>query len=302
MRTKIFSLMLCAAAMLLASCGSETETNDTTDSRVALQVSGGINVQSRASNAAWEAGDQIGIYMFAAGTTTIAEGARNIPYETKTDNGRFTPTSAYIYFPIDGSNVDFHAWYPYKKVTSWEADLTNQSSQAAIDLMTADAPSKNKAIYNKENPTVHCDFRHRLTKIVLNIAPGTGVTLADLTGLKVEITKQLKTVLYAPESDALSFTEEATDITLLTKTDGTSAEAILFPDNLIGNPTAERQLVFTLPTTEEEFYWNIPNSKSFNAGEKNIYNITVNRTGLDVTSKITDWTPGNGAGEPGSAE
>ena len=59
--------------------------------------------------------------------------------------------------------------------------------------------------------------------------------------------------------------------------------------------------MFTL-TTGEVFHWDIPNTKSFNAGEKNIYTISINRTGLEVTSEITDWAAGNGNGETGSAQ
>lgn len=311
MRTTKFSkTCLCATAMtamLLTGCGSETEKNENIDGRIALQVSGGINVQTRASNAAWAAGDQIGIYMFAAGTTIIAGGAKNIPYETKTDDGTFTPTDVNIYLPVDGSNVDFHAWYPYKNVTEdWTADLTNQSSQAALDLMTADVASstvEGGTLYNKEQPKVKLNFNHRLTKIVLNIVNGSGISATDLTGLKVEITNQWKTVLYEPEFDAVGFTEESASITLLTKADGTSAEVILFPDDLTNKPIATgRQLVFTLKTTGEVFRWDIPGGKSFNAGDKNIYNISINRTAIDVTGTITDWNKGNEAGEPGSAE
>ena len=40
----------------------------------------------------------------------------------------------------------------------------------------------------------------------------------------------------------------------------------------------------------------------FEAGKKYVYDITVNRTGLGVTSTIEDWTPGNGEnGEQGEA-
>lgn len=302
-------IMLCTFALLPAGCSNDSAPDDgKSDGRVALQVTGGISVQTRAHDKTWDAGDQIGIYMFAAGQTTLVEGADNIPYETKTDAGIFTPVATTIYFPIDGSNVDFHAWYPYKDVGDgeWTADLTDQTSQAVLDLMTADAKSSTQAgaaVYNKENPSVVLNFRHRLTKLQLNITPGKGITPDELKGLKVEITKQWKTAIYAPEFDATGFTEELSSISLLTAADGTSAEAILFPDDLTGKAlTPGRQLVFTFSSTGEKFYWDIPAGKSFNAGDKNIYDITINRRTLDVSGGISDWNEGNGAGEPGSAE
>ena len=52
------------------------------------------------------------------------------------------------------------------------------------------------------------------------------------------------------------------------------------------------------------FNWDLNNSiaDKFEAGKKYVYDITVNRTGLGVTSTIEDWTPGNGEnGEQGEA-
>ena len=300
---------LCTVMLLPAGCSNDSETNvPDSDGRVPLKVTGCIHVQTRAHDAQWDQDDQIGIYMYAAGTTTLAEGAANAPYAKADAGDGFAPVSTPIYFPIDGSNVDFHTWYPYEDVADgeWTADLTDQSSQAALDLMTADAKSSTQeggTVYNKENPAVALNFRHRLTKLQLNITSGKGITPNDLKDLKVELTRQWKTVIYDPEYDALGYTEELSAITLPAKTDGTSSEAILFPDNLTGKAlTTGRQLVFTLKGTDEKFYWDIPADKSFNAGEKNIYNIIINRTTLDVTASITDWNKGNGGGEPGSAE
>ena len=300
----------CTVMLLPAGCSNDNETNvPDSNGRVPLQVSGGINVQTRAHDALWDKDDQIGIYMYAAGTTTIAEGVNNIPYKlADAGNSKFAPSGTTIYFPTDGSNVDFHAWYPYSDVTAgaWTADLANQTSQAALDLMTADAKSDTQeggTVYNKEHFTVALDFSHRLTKLQLNITPGTGIAATDLQNLKVELTQQWKTVSYDPEYEAIGFTEELTTIPLLTAADGTSAEAILFPDDLTKKPlNTGRQLVFTLKSTGEVFLWDIPAEKSFKAGDKNIYDITINRSSLDVTATISDWNKGNSEGEPGSAE
>lgn len=311
----LLGIALCTVMLLPAGCSNDNDNEGTdtpADGRVALEVTGGIEVNTRAHDAAWDTGDRIGIYMFAAGTTDIAEGAKNIPYTTTADaGGSFTPAGTAIYYPVDGSNVDFHAWYPYADVSGagqnqWTADITGQSSQAAIDLMTADAKSEtgeDGTAYNKDHPAVSLNFRHRLTKLVLAIKPGTGISAADLKGLKVEITGQPATATYDPQLDAIGTVKASTDITLLTSSDGTSAQAILFPNDVAGNaPQTGRQLVFTLNATGEVFRWDIPDTKSFKAGEKNLYTITMNRTPLVVTSTVTDWNKGNDDGETGSAE
>lgn len=297
--------MLALAGMVLASCGSDTPGDGNADKRVALQLEAGISVKTRAYDKYWEKNDRIGIYMFSSGTTSVIEGASNIPYETVKGDGSFSPAGTTIYYPVDGSNVDFHAWYPYREVEDvWTIDLSEQGDQPAIDLMTAGAVSVDGGIvYNTHQPSVKFLFRHRLSKIVLEIEDGVGISPADLEGLKVELTGQPTKVTYDPEFDALGMEESYSTITLNTGADGQTAECIVFPNDVAGNtPQASRELVFTLGSTGEVFYYTFPSDKSFDAGERNIYHITVNRTGLEVTSEIEDWNPGNEEGESGSAE
>ena len=74
---------------------------------------------------------------------------------------------------------------------------------------------------------------------------------------------------------------------------------------MLPNTTTEgMQLVFTL-TNGATFRWNIHSagqSQSFVAGSQYKYGITITGTGLEVTSTVADWTPGNGEGENGNAE
>ena len=46
-------------------------------------------------------------------------------------------------------------------------------------------------------------------------------------------------------------------------------------------------------TTGGEFYYSIPDAEgiTFESGKKYQYKITVNQSGLTVTSEISDWTP-----------
>ncbi len=294
-----------ATVLFTASCSSDDDVSAVgTDAQVALQITGGISAQTRASDSSWDAGDQIGIYMYYAGTSDIAEEIENIPYTTSDGTSIFTPVSSTIYFPVDGSNVDFTAWYPYADVETWTADLTDQSSQAAIDLLTAEAKS-GTTVYNKNQPTVALSFQHMLTKLEVNISAGEGISTDDLAGTTVQITGQVSTVTYDPGySIAAGYVQQLATIDLLTTADGTYAEAILCPDDVATAYSTDRgrQLVFTLGSTGEIFRYDIDGDKSFNTGEKNIYNITINRIGLEVTATIEDWTDGNNGGEEGSAE
>ncbi len=299
----LLATALCAATLFAAGCSKDTEPSATTgnDGRVALQLTGGISAQTRAAGSSWDAGDQIGIYMYDAGTNDIAEVAENIPYVTSDGANTFSPVGTIIYFPVDGGNVDFYAWYPYAAVEEWVANLTDQSSQEAIDLMTAEALSNAETkVYHKDQPKLELTFQHRLSKLEVTIKAGNGIETTDLQGLKVEITNQTNAVTYAPGTRTLGCSQDLATVPLLMMEDGSFGEAILCPNDLAA-ATEARQLVFTL-SNGEIFYYDIDGTKSFGSGVKNIYNITINRVSLEVTASIEDWAEGNGGGEEGSAE
>ena len=306
---------MAAAFLSLAGCGNDNEgTTPDGDGRVALQVTSGINVQTRACNDTWESGDAIGIYMLEAGTTTLSESADNRKYVTADGDGKFSAGAAgqTIYFPVDGSTVDFRAYYPYKETIAngiYQVDVTTQTSQKDIDLMSAKVESTPEAPLDKNHPAVAFTFRHLLTKLELNIAAGNGISAADLQGLKVEITNQpvLATYDVVKGGDVSIITtpdtpDKAVDIELLTNAGGTAAEGIVLPNA----STEGMYLRFTLNGIDTPFTWEIHSaaqSQQYEAGKKYVYAITVTRTAINVTSTITDWAQGNGeGGETGSAE
>lgn len=296
------SMTSMAVILMLAGCSSNLEDNGRPDnSPVPLQVNSGI--QTRATNADWAKDDCIGIYMLSAENNSVLPDADNRCYVAQAGgaNVAFMPAAPEhtIYYPIDGSAVDFTAYYPQQSLMGdvYPLNVVDQSNLSSIDLMTATA-----AGHSKEAPAVSFRFRHRLAMLQLSISAGIGITAADLEGVEVEVTRQRASGTYHILSDVFSISSEAeTAIKLNTTADGTKAQAILLPNDVDGNaPLAERQLVFKLKDTGKTFYWSIPDTKYFKSGDKNLYEIVINHTNLDVTSSIEDW--GNGGGGSGSAE
>lgn len=297
-----------AALLLLGACGNDNEgTAPDGGDRVALEVSSGI--ESRAYDNKWESNDAIGIYMLKTGTATISEGAENRRYFTADGGSAFTATTEQtIYFPLDGSKVDFIAYYPYQKTLTngaFALDVSTQTDLSAIDLMTAGVKSTEAEPLDKNHYKVHFKFAHRLTKLELNISNGRGITAENLKGLKVEVTNQRTSGSYDPLFEAFGVDSEPVQtVELNTNADGTLAQAILLPTTMDGiNPiVAGREFLFTLKSTGEVFRWSVPDDKGFERGDKNIYNITINRSGPEVTAEIIDWNKGNGEGSDESAE
>ena len=80
--TKFFTLALLAGAMV--SCSTEDTAPSTQNDKVAVQFTGGINVNTRAAGVAWADGDRIGIFMTGADQSlsadAIKEGVDNVCY------------------------------------------------------------------------------------------------------------------------------------------------------------------------------------------------------------------------------
>lgn len=305
--------------VLFAGCSQDTDLPATgNDDRVALRVSSDITVDNqvrktstRAVDGSWENTDAIGIFAVPA---TGAEEYANRQYTTATATlGTFTPATAdqTIYLPVDGSGRDFVAYYPYTGTMTGSAyaiDLTDQTKQNAIDFMVSERTNgENSKVtgITKAAPTVKFRFHHKLAKLRLNIETGNGFSVnnSELAGLEVEITGQPTTGTFdVLASDAVAETNSNQAITLLTTTDGTKAEGIVFPS---ANFT-DMEFVFTVQGHGEPYKWSLNksnNAQKFEAGKEYIYNIKINKTGIDVTSSIEPWQPGNGeGGETGSAE
>lgn len=297
---------ICAllATVLLPGCSEDREnTPQPTDGRVALQATSGIRMNTRAYDKTWEAGDAIGIYMLN-GTATDGDGNRKYTTAEKTENGSFTAAEGQtLYFPVDGSQRDFVAYYPYRETLAdgnvYTVDVSNQASQKDIDLMGA-AKVERK---DKLNPQVAFVFTHKLVKLAVTIrADGTSLTDADLAGTTVSITHQQTAATYnvLTGGEATVTTGTAKEIDL--HTDGLKAEGIVLP----AATTAGMELMFTVPNLDnQKFHWDVNSaaqSKAFVAGSKYLYTITIGKAGVEVSSKVEDWAPGNGNGETGNAE
>jgi len=291
---KYFAFMttVFAAATLMTACGDKDvqEIISSGPSTVQINVSAGI--QTRAVNSSWTEGDAIGVFSMNGTTAEYA----NMQYTTADGDGNFEAASddAIVWLPIEGTRSVL-AYYPYDSSVSdgiYPVDVSSQDDQEAIDFMVSSAVEN----VSKTQPDVAFTFYHKLTKLVLYISAGEGITADQLGSMNVTITNQYTTGtcdVTADEEVTVSTALEPGDISFITEDQGESYEAIVLP----AESTEGMLLQFEIPQVGT-FSWAVSassNSQQFYSGNKYVYNVSINKTSINVTSEIVDWTAGNGA-------
>ena len=281
--TKLFVLALLAGAMV--SCNTEDTTSTTPNGKVAVQFTGGISVNTRAAGVAWANGDRIGIFMTGANQSlsadAIKEGVDNVCYQTS-GSIAFSPISGgkTIYYPIDG-DVDFYSYYPYTTVSNYKVALNvaDQTNQEAIDFMYAKTTGCNKA-----TPQVDLRFSHMLSRLILNVQPGNGLTEDDLNKLKVTIKDQNTTATFNLADGLISDEGNPTNIQMKAIQVGKRYEAILLP-----TASTIREIEFDLDNGyDAPFVWKM--DSELKGG--NLYNYTtvkLTRSTVDMNGIIESW-------------
>ena len=280
---KFFALALLAGAMV--SCNTEDTASTTPNGKVAVQFTGGISVNTRASGLAWANGDRIGIFMTgtkqALSADAIKEGVDNVCYQTS-GSIAFSPISGgkTIYYPIDG-DVDFYSYYPHTTVSDYKVALNvaDQTNQEAIDFMYAKTTGCNKA-----TPQVDLRFSHMLSRLILNVQPGNGLTEDDLNKLKVTIKDQNTTATFNLADGVISGDGNPANIKMKAVQVGKRYEAILLP-----TASKIREIEFDLDNGyDAPFVWKM--DSELKGG--NLYNYTtvkLTRSTVDMSGTIESW-------------
>ena len=280
---KFFALALLAGAMV--SCNTEDTASTTANGKVAVQFTGGISVNTRASGLAWADGDRIGIFMTGTKQTlsadAIKEGVDNVCYQTS-GSIAFSPISGgkTIYYPIDG-DVDFYSYYPHTTVSDYKVALNvaDQTNQEAIDFMYAKTTGCNKA-----TPQVDLRFSHMLSRLILNVQAGNGLTEDDLNKLTVTIKDQNTTATFNLADGVISGEGNPDNIQMKAVQVGKRYEAILLP-----TASKIREIEFELNNGfDAPFVWKM--DQELTGG--NLYNYTtvkLTRSTVDMSGTIESW-------------
>lgn len=313
---KEIRLMAATAAALLLLAGCEKESNNTVENGpVAARIhtvidpmtsgpgsSGGSGTDgtptTRAAGTAWTANDAIGI------TATHTDGTKlldNAHYLTPDDNGKFEAENGEVFYFTDNAEVDFTAYYPWTApeklkngiihdVFTKEANQTPEN-QPKIDFLFATAKG------SATNADVKLQFRHCMSRVVLNFKPGDGIAALDdikyslygmaLYGTFNTLTGEAKSE--GPSSDILTLTVPGNGAAEL------SSPLILLPQQGDG----WCRLVLTMRGTKYSAEFQLPqnpqsgNVRELLAGHSYTYNVKINNTTMTISpATINPWEDG----------
>ncbi|MDR2912356.1 MAG: fimbrillin family protein [Alistipes sp.] len=308
----IFATAAMCAAITLASCNSGGDANVTPETPDAQQpvsftaTVGNVDASpaTRASGDTWATNDKIGVFMVGNGGTSVVDGVTNRELTTTAGDGAFaTAEGSEIYYPTDGSKVDFIAYYPYDAAKSaldlpYSVTLGDQTNQAVFDLLWAKSDNSGAGYSKTSEGAVALNFKHVLSKLVMNVKAGDGVGESELDGhMTVTIKETHSGVRFNFGSGAFLQQLLPTDITahFVGTSNGENNSTIYNYDAIVApfNYTFSAVTVEFELTSGEKFVW-APGAIEFVSGKQHTYNVTLNRTGVSATGSITDWVAGTG--------
>ena len=279
--------------VLLTSCSDNENKSNYLDDGF-IRFNGFVqktNLAFSESEAEWSNCDAIGVYIKESGkdlSTNVLQ--NNIKYITYDGEGKFNvaQSSQPAVYPVDGSSVDIIGYHPYRTIITnyeYKVDLTNQSNQADLDLLYSDnIRNQSKGM----SGDINLLFTHELTKIIVNVSAGTGIT--DLTGLTTVVAgTKARGQFNLSNGTLVPDNASEMDILLDTQLDGSikaRVEGILLPSTA----SAGRSVIFYL--NDKIFPWDIPDNTVFMAGAQYMYEAILNKEEvlmINPNATITDW-------------
>lgn len=312
------------AAVALAMTGCSNDENEEMDNwNGEIRLSSGVAVQTRANTQAEQIQKDETVYAWVDKASTPA--ASYIKAWTLTADGNGSLTGSSQFYPTDDSSLDFYALhgnfasdaftenttaFPEAAVGySVEADQSGTDSYAKSDLLYA----VKKGVTRSSN-AVELSFYHMLSKVEVALKSGNGKP--NLEGATVTIEGTKLKAEFTPSKDVAMDDQSARENMITIPSDDNEVAPVkirtVATDNLDTNTEYGEAVLLPKQTIAENvtfikvalqdgatFSYKISDigGLTLESGKKYTYKITVNQSGLSVSSKIDDWIQVNKEGK-----
>lgn len=292
-------LSLLAISSILSGCNNSDNDNNNELVPIVLTSNVVIEGRERLQNIQIAAGQQVSFFVTRTGNLSQIEYDNALL--TADGNGNFSYSSGgqtTLYYPVDPVNVDFFAIHPYKSTASLSSvydfevlpDQTTLTNYYNSDLLYSFVDN-----IERTRNAVPMVFNHKLSKISLTIKEGTQIDLTNLTNVEM-MNVQYQIGLTTSDGSLVPVAGNETTIRLYgvrgvtgSETQVSGITGIIVPQSFVTDGTKQ---LFRLTINGIDYFYRPENGILYEEGKIYNYTLTVNNTGIVVTSSIEDWLPG----------
>lgn len=325
MKAKLVALSMAAVALAMTGCSND-ENEEMDNWNGEIRLSSGVAVQTRANTQAEQIQSGETVYAWVdKAANAKAESYINAWTLTAQGNGSFTGSSKY--YPTDGSTLDFYAMHGNFASGEFTEDDTEFPETAVVHSVEADQSGTDMENYAKSDllyavkkgvtrssNAVELPFYHMLSKVEVALKSGDGNP--NLEGATVTIEGTKLKAEFTPSKDVAMDDQSARENMITIPSDDNEVAPVkirtVATDNLDTNTEYGEAVLLPKQTIVENvtfikvalqdgatFSYKISDTDGLKleSGKKYTYKITVNQSGLSVSSKIDDWIQVNKEGE-----
>lgn len=312
-------ILLCATILTLGACSSDSELQEQAYTEVELRLSSSLDQRTRAAYTKTQdtqilSGENVYAWVDEAKSDGAIEYIQAWQL-TADGSGNFSATQKT--YPISGNPVNVYAVhgnfstapsgsFPTAALSHHVNVAQNTSAgYAASDLLYATGTN-----LARQTAAHQLTFRHLLSKIEVYLVAGIGTTDAELASAQVTIMNTKPTAMVTlSKTAAPTFTLSGTAVDISAKmqsqTDQTItigsdtsvpvygfAEAIIVPQWVNTTGDSDGSDVDFIKVTLGTMNYAAQVNEHFEAGHRYKYNVIVNKSGIELTSTISQWNGG----------
>lgn len=256
---------------------------------------------SNKASAGFENDDEVKFYKLNADGDAVVDNSIIYKYAGGPDHGTLSPVGTPWYRDDFRTGDLITAVYPASasalaagaSTFDWTCKSAGTNAHAD-DIMVAAPVADHNYGEIQANGNVHFEFKHVLSKVSINLIVGEGFTPDEIRPSEVEMnnfklsgTVNVINGTATPTgviTNAFNPTKLTTPNPVTGKTVVSSYEAFVMPQTITGNT-----VMVTVKLNDAAFEVKLPADKLFAPGAHNMLNLTLNKTGVELSASIVEW-------------
>ena len=303
---QLLTVLVILTTNCLFSCSSNPSPEPTPPDpgKIPLTIQGSIAPYTKASDAGFDNGDAVGIYVVdysGPATSGVLQPSGNHATNNKHvynagDNSWKPDVGQQIYWNDETTKVDIYGCYPFQMVSgliynvSTQADQSTPANYFASDFMWA-----KKAGVAPQTTPIPLDFGHKMSKLVITLTAGEGFTADEFAAASKAVRLygvNLKAEINIATGDASVRDNYSVVETIMPYRDGDTYKAIVAPQTIPANGLTIEAEVNGISYISQTAFTFISNKQhnlelTINKQEQSPAKMTL------TTNRVTPWEQDN---------